>query len=603
MCGIFASFLKRPLQAADIDLGRAATEALRHRGPDAGGEWLATDTGVYFGHRRLSIIDLSTASNQPMQRDDSVITYNGEIYNFRHLREDLSRIGQRFETSGDVEVVLRGWQAWQDDLFPRLDGMFAFALWDGNRGIVATDAFGEKPLFYAETNDGLYFSSEIPPLARLLNLRPRMDEETLAAYLALGFIPPPRTAFEKIYRVGAAKRLIIERGRIVNETTYWQPPIGEIGTGEMAPLSNADIDDLQALLSESVAGRLIADVPISIFLSRGIDSALVAAMASQDHNARPRCLTVSYPDGNAVNEAPDAERIASFLGLDHQTIINNSRPEDASPATTLDILHQPSEGVTMLSVRQMSEAAAKDFKVALTGSGGDEVTLGYGKNAYFYDRRHMYAVPESLRRTIGCLAKPLSGLEQRIARYVDTVGVRNDETYLAYKNQPAIHWLRQLPGFRRFCRDIFTSKEILAIQTARIEWDQVMPGLRLVNLDHGAMHASLELRTPFLSRILVEKVAEYDPRSFIGYGQKSVLRRMLARYLPENLFNHPKSGFVFPSAIFLAQLGSEIPAIPHLSSGAAGDVWEKRFDGSGWTRIAVRMAIAAAFFSETVASG
>jgi len=598
MCGVVALFLKRPLQDADIELGRAATEALRHRGPDAGGEWISEGDGVFFGHRRLKIIDLSEANNQPLQRDDSVITYNGEIYNFHQVRQTLKDKDIRFQTNGDVEVVVRAWQNWQDDMFQHLDGMFAFALWDGHRGIVATDAFGEKPLFYAETNDGLYFSSEIRPLAQLLGLQPKMDDETLAAFLALGFIPPPKTAFQKIRRVGAAKRLIIEHGKIVDERTYWRPPVSQIGSGTMEPLSSANLDDLQAVLSDSVAGRLIADVPVSIFLSRGIDSALVAAMASQDHGAQPRCLTVEYSEGATVNEAPDAEQIARFLGLEHQTIVNNARPEDASPNTTLDILHQPSEGITMLSVRQMSEAAAKDFKVALTGSGGDEVTLGYGKNAYFYDRRRMYAMPEPVRRLIGLMARPLSGFDQRIPRYLDTVDVRDDETYIAFKNQPAIHWLRELLGFRQFCQGMFTTSDPLAIQAARIEWDHVMPGLRLVNLDHGAMHASLELRTPFLSRKLVEKVAEFDPRSFIGYGQKSVLRRLLARYLPDHLFNHSKSGFVFPPDVFLTQRGSAIPTIPTLPTTLVQQVWDKRFDGGGWTRIAVRMAVASAFFAD-----
>ncbi len=599
MCGIVALFLKRPLGDDDIELGRAATEALRHRGPDAGGEWIGGESGVYFGHRRLSIIDLSAANSQPMQRDDSVITYNGEVYNFRQLRQSLQDKGIGFQTDGDVEVVFRAWQTWQDEMFRRLDGMFALAFWDGHRGIVATDAFGEKPLFYAETENGLFFSSEIRPLAQLLDLQPSMDETTLAAYLAVGFVPPPKTAFEKIRRVGAAKRLIIKNGKIVDEMTYWRPPIGEIGRGKMEPLSSANLDDLQAELSESVAGRLIADVPVSIFLSRGVDSALVAAMVSRDHDARPRCLTVEYSEGGTVNEAPDAEKIATFLGLEHQTIVNNTRPEAASPEATLNILHQPSEGITMLSVRQMSEEAAKDFKVALTGSGGDEVTLGYGKNAYFFDRRHLYAMPEGLRRMIGFMAKPLSGLEKRIARYVDTIAVRNNETYIAYKNEPAIHWLRELPGFRQFCREMFKSSDPLAIQTAQIEWNHVMPGLRLVNLDHGAMHASLELRTPFLSRKLVEKVAEFDPRSFMGYGQKSVLRRLLARYLPDHFLNHPKSGFVFPPDVFLNQRGSTIPAIPTLPTALVQQVWDKRFDGGGWTRIAVRMAVAATFFADS----
>jgi asparagine synthase (glutamine-hydrolysing) len=596
MCGIFASFLKRPLLQTDIELGRQATNAIRHRGPDAEGEWTDTKKGVYLGHRRLSIIDLSSASNQPMRVDEHVIIYNGETYNFPSLKNDLEARGLKFKSRGDVEVVLKGWQSWQDGLFDRVDGMFAFAIWNGHQGVVATDAFGEKPLFYAETDDGLYFCSEIPPLASLLGLKPEMSEETLAAYLALGFVPPPKTGYSTIKRVGAAKRITIENGRIVSEKTYWRPPIAKTSNGKSAPLSEDALTQLQEVICDSVGVRLIADVPISIFLSRGVDSALVAAMASRDHKATPQCLSVSYPMGDTVDEASDAKRIAEYLGLEHETIVNITKAENASPASILEILHQPSEGITMLSLRQMSEAAAKDFKVALTGSGGDEVTFGYGKNAYFHERRQMYGVPEVLRRSLGLMARPFMPLDDRITRYVKTVAVRDDETYIAYKNQPAIDWLRQLPGFRGFCQNIFTSLDPLDVQSAHVEWEHVMPGLRLPNLDHGSMNASLELRTPFLSRKLVEKVAEFDPGSFMGYGQKSVLRRILARYLPEQLFNHPKSGFVFPPDIFLHQRGPVLPVIPNLDPKIAQQVWERRFDGKGWTRIAVRMAIADEFF-------
>ena len=287
MCGVFCLFLNRPLADSDIALGRAGTTALAHRGPDGEGEWTDRKDGVFLGHRRLAIIDPSPASDQPMQRDGNVITYNGEIYNFRQLRQTLQAKGIRFQTNGDVEVIFRAWQTWLDEMFCRLDGIFAFAFWDGHRGVVATDAFGEKPLFYAETDDGLYFSSEIRPLAQLLGLPPSMDEVTLAAYLALGFIPPPRTAFEKIRRVSAAKRLIIEHGKIVDEKTYWQPPISEIGRGPMEPLSSAHLDAVATALNIRPRDLIVTPLDPS-------EAVVVAKIANTGSRAFPDTNSPQY---------------------------------------------------------------------------------------------------------------------------------------------------------------------------------------------------------------------------------------------------------------------------------------------------------------------
>ena len=182
MCGIFCLFLNRPLTEANIALGRAGTRALAHRGPDGEGEWVGKASGVFLGHRRLAIIDPSPGSNQPLDLNGTVLSYNGEIYNFKELRKRLRQNGHSFRTTGDVEVLARAWKTWGEKALEWLDGMFAFVIWDGTQGHIVTDPFGEKPLYFAETRDGLYVSSEIAPLAHLLGMEPSMHGEALVAY-------------------------------------------------------------------------------------------------------------------------------------------------------------------------------------------------------------------------------------------------------------------------------------------------------------------------------------------------------------------------------------------------------------------------------------
>lgn len=595
MCGLFCLFLRRPLTEADIALGRAGTAALAHRGPDGQGEWLDRAAGVYIGHRRLAIIDPTPSSAQPMVRDGVVLAFNGEIYNYPELRSLLQQDGRRFETEGDVEVLLRGWQHWGPSLLDRVEGMFASVVWDGDNAQIATDPFGEKPLFMAETNDGIYLSSEIGSLARLLDLRPSLSETDLVGYLALGFIAPPATAFQDVRRIGSATHLEIRGGRIAHRRTYWQPPLAAVGKGRPRPLSEAELDHVHGALIESVKGRLLADVPVGIFLSRGIDSALVAAITRRDHGMYPRCLTVSFPEGGVPDESTDAARIAAHLGLDHQVIVNNSAPDKITPQALLDILQQPSEGITMFSVYQMSRAAAPQFKVALTGVGGDELFSGYGRNAYYYRHRHAYGVPEALRRLAATAAHPLARSNRRMERVTFEFGVRNCELLIAQRIFPAISWLRQLRAFPAWCEENFGGSRPLPYGAYAFEWNPVMSGLRLPNFDLSSMRAGLELRTPFVSRRVTETLARFDPRAFLAFGQKSIGRRLVKRYLPDQLISFPKTGFYYPLKRFLAAAGPRLPRVHGVPANAVEDLWQRRLDGRGWTRLAVRLVMAAEF--------
>ncbi len=483
---------------------------------------------------------------------------------------------------------------------PSLDGMFASVVWTGECAYLAVDHFGEKPLYYAETEDGVYVSSELPPLVRLLGLTPSLSPEALAAYLSLGYVPPPETAFLSVHRMPAATIAEIRGGTVAKTCTYWTPPLGTPGRGRPRPLGEDDLTRLQEALSESLQGRLIADVPLCIFLSAGIDSALVAAMAQRDFDSELECVSVSFPDDGGDDEAPMAAETARFLGLAHRVVRAAPRSRGGDVEQLIELFGQPCDAATALSIRQMTGAVSGLFKVGLTGSGGDEVSFGYGKHSHFYRRRYLYNLPQPLRLAIGGLAGRLRGLSHSAGRIADVVGVRDEERYLAQKNDPAIAWLRGLPGFPEWCRDDLTDGgERLEFAVMRYELSDVMPGLRLASMDLGSMSSSVELRTPFLSRRLVETVAEFDPRAFVAFGQKSVLRRLLRRYLPDHLVDRPKRGFIFPQERLLEAHRDAPPPVPLLEASAAAEVWRRLGEGGGWQRIAVRMVVLSAFLNWT----
>ena len=590
MCGIFAMFLKRPLTDADLVDARHAVAALAHRGPDGQGEWVDVDAGVYLGHRRLAIIDLSADSDQPLVRDRHAFIYNGEIYNFRDLRSDLEATGYTFVSHGDGEIFLAGWQTWGRRVLDRVDGMFAMALWDGERGTLAIDPLGEKPLFVAHTADGIYVCSEIRPLVSLLGLRPEVDAEGWAAYLSLGHMPPPATFFSDIEMMPPGSWREIRGGRAGPIRRYWTPPFTEPGPGRPAALTDRELDDVTGILVDSLRGRLISDVPLTLFLSAGIDSTLIAALCRKELEHDVHCLTVSFANDHSMHdEAEAASRIAGALGFDHQVIENDVADPDVGRLPQL--LGQPAGMVGILPLEQISKAAREaGFKVALTGMGGDEITYGYAKHHFVWRLRHLFAAPRLLRQAA---AMALAKLGPRGDAFSTLIDADEHEVYLAVKNYPALRWLREMPMFDAWARQTFASHESPYVAIPRYELTTVMPSVHLYSSDHASMRHGLELRTPFLNRRLAEYLGGKDPRSLVAFGQKSLLRRILDRYLPRELTGQHKVGFSYPRHRLLDR---PMPGdIGGLSEAHRRQLWERRGEGGGWAAIAVRLATAEAF--------
>lgn len=589
MCGIFGMLLRRPLRDADIRLGRFGRDALTHRGPDAEGEHIDCEAGLYFGHRRLKIVDLSDGGAQPMTDGACVLTYNGEIYNYRELRDQLSELGVRFRSDSDTEVLLAAWRRWGRGTLDRLDGMFAFALWDGETLYLANDPFGEKPLYIVEQSDGVWFSSELAPLVQALGLQPDMSGDPFMSFMALGFIANESTAYPGASRLMPASLVEVRDCQVATVGRYWSPPPYEPRDSALEPLSDAAVDDVADILIESLRRRLIADVPLCLLLSNGVDSSLIAALAAKELDADLTCLTVNF-DGDDRNESDAAASVARGLGLKHISVPGRFDPDQVTPDLLLDRFGQPNENAAISSVEQVAKAAREaGFVVGLTGFGGDEAFLGYLKHQLLWRQRKLYGMPAALRLAAGALMAPLAGAHQRFRAFRHLLAVPDSELYLALKNQPAISSLQQLPGFSGWARRTFEHWRQIEFDVPEYDRSSVLPSSQLVSSDLGSMHYSFELRTPFLSRRLFERLGEFDPRSFLAFGQKAMTRSLLSRYLPRNAILRGKRGFLFPMQRLIDNRRGSPPAIPGVPEALVRDVFNR--DDQGHMRLALRFLI------------
>ena len=594
MCGIFGIFLRRPLTDRDVELGRAAIGALRHRGPKSNGEWMDREKGVFLGHTRLVTYDPSSASAQPMARDGACITFNGEIYNFSDLRERLKQRGVGFASTGDTEVLLQGWRTWGEDALEKLDGAFAFAVWDGSKAELAVDQFGQKGIYIAELPDGVYVCNELAPLVRLLDLAPDLSGDALLSYLALGYVAAPQTAYPQVRRMGAGMRATIQGGRIARSWRYWRCPIGEPGRGPAQPLSERQLDELRDAVLEGLAGRLVADAPLCLFLSSGVDSSLVAALAKREFGADIEALTVSFPDGGTHDESEAAAATARHLGLAHRVFAQRAGRDGGKLDRMLDALGQPADTTGVISYQLICGAINREYDLALTGGGADEILLGLNKHSQLYAARGLHNAPEWMRLAAGALARMAPIAPAGARRVAREFGVPDAERFVAHRNYPAIPALRRVDGFSdwaaRFAREFPRPIEQFA---AAYETWRCMPEGRGTALDVGTMSRSVSTRSPYLTQRVAETAARMDPRSLLQFGQKDALRRLLGRYLPDSLIERRKLGFVIPTSEFLSEMATE-PVVPGVPQAVCAEAWRRR-EERGWSLLALRLALAHRF--------
>jgi asparagine synthase (glutamine-hydrolysing) len=561
MCGIVGKLAWDPCGAIDPDLLGAMTDAVRHRGPDADGFHFGE--GIGLGHRRLSIIDLATG-DQPLSNEDGSVwtVFNGEIYNFAEVRQDLEAHGHRFRTASDTEVLVHGYEQWGASLVERLRGMFAFAVWDAGRRrlVLARDRVGVKPLHYTLLDDGLVFGSEIKSLLVDPAVSREWSAEALDAYLALLYVPAPLTIYRHVRKLPPGHVLVAESGR-VRVSRYWDLPFETDGSPES---DEAWLEPLEHQVREAVALRLISDVPLGAFLSGGIDSSLVVAFMKDVSSGPVVTTSIGFAE-RAYDELQYATTVAQHLGVLQHTHVVTPDVEPLLPKLAWHF-DEPFADSSAVPTFYVSAAAREHVTVALSGDGGDELWAGYA--------RHRVELGEHrFRRVLG----PASGIVGQAARAVPlrVKGARSLR-HLAAPPARALALKHEYGMFdqserRRLYSSGFRSSvghaDPLAAFDAHYEACQSGDPLDramyvdvhtylhddvLTKVDRMSMAVSLESREPLLDHRLLEFAARVPAALKLRDGvSKYLLRRLLARRLPSPILARRKQGFAAPIGTWL----------------------------------------------------
>jgi asparagine synthase (glutamine-hydrolysing) len=545
----------------------AMSEAMRDRGPDAHGEFVAPGIGLV--HRRLSILDLSQLGDCPMPNEDGTIQVllNGEIYNWRELRAELLACGHRFRSMSDSEVLSHGYEEWGETLFQRLRGMFALAIWDQPSSclILARDRTGEKPLFFSHDSLRTLFASSINALIAYEGKTFPINPDAIVCCLAHTFIPATHTAWRGINVFPPAHYGKIDRNGVLELHRYWDFPDERPNS---VSASSAE-REVEAALSDSVGRCLDADVPVGIFLSGGVDSSVVAALAVR-HHPNLHSFSVGF-DEKEWSELGFARRVARHLGLEHHEVV--IRPEDVLKILPRLIWHygQPFGDASSVPTHMVSRLAREHVKVCLSGDGGDESFAGYWRvQAGTYAARYGAVVPAVLRRRIvptiipflGNLGKRLANMNA-LSLVAAGAGYTNSQSWHEKLSELAAPALR--PGLahdRIACRVGRASQRNNATIVQRLLLDDFqvqLPDDYLTKVDVASMAVSLEVRAPFLDVCVLETAWRLPDRMKLHWGERKwLLKRIGARLVPSEIIYRPKMGFAMP--------------LPHWFKGKLGSV-------------------------------
>lgn len=565
MCGIVGIASRtRQTERAWLVVGR---DAMTHRGPDDAGEWWSEDGQVGLAHRRLSIIDLSLAGHQPMHDAAGMlsIVFNGEIYNFADLRRELVDKGHRFQSRSDTEVILAAFREWGTECLSRLNGMFAFALYDARQQVVflARDRVGEKPLFYHHEGDVLRFASELKALLADPALPRSIAPGSLDCYLAMGFVPGDCCILQGFNKLPPAHALLFDlQSGQMKVWRYWQAPDLETpldGSIDEALL----LDELEYLLESSVRRQMVADVPVGVLLSGGVDSSLIAAMAVRV-SSQVQTFTIGFPGHDNLDETEHARLIARHFGTRHSELTAERSNVDLLPR----LAHQfdePMADSSMIPTFLVSELVRKHCTVALGGDGGDELFGGYGHYSRLqWLQTHLRPVPFFITEQFAQVAErflPIGFAGSNMRTWLMALGrdFQNGLPQIAtcFDRLNRSKLMADHSEYRFVAERLFyerTPRQLDIIQRAtRMDFDNYLPEDILVKVDRASMLNSLEVRAPFLDHHLIEfafkKVSSQLKAT--GRSKKILLKRLTERLLPPEFDRQRKHGFSIPLSDWL----------------------------------------------------
>ena len=538
----------------NTNLFKEMLNSLKHRGPDDEGvEVFSLEScSVLLGHRRLSIIDISSNGHQPMLYEHLAIIYNGEVYNFKDIRQELILEGYSFDSNSDTEVILKSYHFWGVHCVERFRGMFAFAIYNSEKQeiVVFRDRAGVKPLYYFQTDDVLIFSSELKPLLSYPGFNKDIDFEAVSSYLQFGYIHAPKTIFKNVQKLlpGHYLKYDIFSKNLVKDC-YWN--INDFYENQVV---REDVtEELEATIIEAFNLRMIADVPVGVFLSGGIDSSLVAAIVQKNSKIPINTFTIGFED-KRFDESNYAKEIAKYLGTNHTELICTKEDALAIITKLPKIFDEPFADNSAIPTVLVSELAKKHVSVVLSGDGGDELFCGYPSYALMEKRFQLLSkIPfkKALNKISNVL--PISSPVQNKFNgklYVKVIKLKNmldyNDIVNIFKVSNSIFSKDEVKCLIK--TDYYFSKDIPA-NTSNLEKMMIsdfkgyLPDDLMVKIDRSTMSASLEGREPLLDHKIIEFAASLP----ISYKKnKEILKNILGRYLPEELFVRKKQGFGIP---------------------------------------------------------
>jgi len=572
MCGIAGQFNFQRHQPVERETIVRMARSIAHRGPDDEGFFIAGPIGL--GFRRLSIIDLA-GGHQPMSDAGKTVwvIFNGEIYNYKELRQELQSRGHQFKTSCDTEVIVHGYKEWGTRVFDRLNGMFGLAIWDvpNQRLVVARDAMGIKLVYYKIDNGTLTFGSEIRSILAAGDSKPAVDPVALKLFLQFRYTPSPLTIFQGIRKLAPGTMLVVEKGQCREERWYNFTP-----TPFSKPKKEKEaVHELLEIYRDAVRRHLLSDVPLGILLSGGLDSGLLLALMNE-HGRNWPAYTIGYGKSFADDELFDAAETASLFGARHVTVKLDQGEFERSLPRIVECLEEPIAASSIVPMYFVSQRARQDVKVALIGQGPDELFGGYKRHLGVHYGGWWRGLPGGLRSMIGLAVNGLPrsetlkrgvyslNNEDRLKRYEDVFSLAPSETISAlFRNgvlperqgeQDLVKYWRELaPQMER--TDELGGFQLLEIRSS-------LPDELLMYADKLSMAHSLEVRVPYLDRTVVEYVQRLSANFKVRNGTRKWLHRQVCQsYLPRQILKRKKRGFAVNVVDdwFRSSLGSQIP--------------------------------------------
>jgi asparagine synthase (glutamine-hydrolysing) len=574
MCRITGIWQQRHTTHNTEQLTIAMRDTLAHGGPDAVGIYV--EAGLGFGHRRLAIIDLSDAGIQPMHWERYVIVFNGEIYNYQEIKADLIALGHNFTTSTDTEVILKSFHQWGFDAPKRYRGMFAFALWDKEKKhlMLCRDRVGVKPMFWYQKEGLCMFASELKAFHEHPDFDKTIDKKSVSLFLQQGYIHSPHCIYQNVRKVEPGTWLVIKGDGSNNTIRYWAAEDMYVPNNALLNRSEESLaEELESILLDSFQLRMVADVPVGMFLSGGIDSSLVTALLQKNSNRQLKTFTIGFEDPN-FNEAGHAKAVSQHIGTDHTEIICTVKDFEEILPKLPDFYDEPFGDSSAIPTFLVSRLARKSVTVSLSADGGDEIFGGYTK----------YEITKKLFQKINSLptfakkgaAFLMEGINPNILEdYGKKLPFLKNYTGISNK----FHKLRNafaahtLTDFYNTSSSYFNEKELLQLfplyesrfstQLKHREADTIsylslmdiqtyLEGDIMTKVDRATMQVALEGREPFLDQqVMAFGLGLPDHLKIKGNETKYLLRKVLYKHVPETLINRPKQGFTIPVETWL----------------------------------------------------